>query len=165
MQQTNAISAPACAGSEDQDGVVADVIDDEAVTGKIPRALRRRGMVLVVDDSEDAQELFRTSLHAAGYAVIAARNGKEALELLMDHATPLLIVLDLLMPVMDGLEFIDVLRSYSRFAQVPIVIVSASDGRGAVRSPLMRYLAKPVHHSELLRIVEEVVAARPSGGI
>ncbi len=139
-------------------GIVVDEMDENAVTARIPRAARRRrGVVLVVDDSEDAQELFARSLEDAGYSVLTAANGREALEVLTSHPLPNLILLDLFMPVMDGLEFIHVMRSYSRLAPVPVVVVSALDADETERIPETRRLQKPVREGELLRSVEDAI--------
>ena len=125
--------------------------------GRVDRQATTRTSVLVVDDSEDAQELFRASLEQAGYEVIAARDGKDALEQLERAHAPGLIIVDLLMPVMDGMELIDVLRSDPRLAHVPVLVVSAVDVPRNVRLPETRYLRKPFRSIELLTNIEELL--------
>ena len=118
--------------------------------------------LLVVDDSEDAQELFRIHLERSGFEVVGARNGKHALELLSTEQLPSLIIVDLIMPVMDGMELIDMLRSDQRLAHVPLLVVSAVDVPKRARLPDTRYLRKPFRNSELLANIEQLVG--PTGG-
>ena len=115
--------------------------------------------MLVVDDSEDALELFRINLEGAGYEVVSAQNGKDAFELLSDDQGPVpqLIIVDLLMPVMDGMELIDKLRADARLGSVPVLVVSAVDVPPRVRLPQTRYLRKPFRTSELLAHVEQLI--------
>ena len=87
---------------------------------------RSRTRLLVVDDSVDAQELFRLHLERSGYEVVTAHDGREALEQLgREPLLPGCIIVDLLMPVMDGMELIESLRSDRRLADVPVLVVSA----------------------------------------
>ncbi|MGI9589898.1 MAG: response regulator [Myxococcota bacterium] len=80
--------------------------------------------VLVVDDSEEVRTMLRRALEREGWAVDEAENGRVALELL-DRTEPALILLDLMMPVMDGFEFVMEMRK--RENRVPIVVVTAKD--------------------------------------
>lgn len=87
----------------------------------------RPGPILVVDDYDDARGALRDVLEERGYTVIEAANGQEALTFLASRpdANVRLILLDLQMPVMDGWEFLKVLRSYVRLASIPVIVVSA----------------------------------------
>jgi len=144
---------------EPEGGEGSKPVDDRAVTSRFPTQRRiRPRTIVVVDDSEDAQEWFRLNLETAGYHVLSARNGKDALELLVDHSTPSAIIVDLFMPVMDGFELMDVLRSYTRLARVPLVVVSASDGQIAFPGGDARFLKKPIRELELLRTIDEVIS-------
>jgi two-component system, OmpR family, alkaline phosphatase synthesis response regulator PhoP len=82
--------------------------------------------VLVVDDEPDILELIRYNLRNEGYEVVTARNGKEALEKI--SPLPDLIILDLMMPVMDGLETCKRLKADPRTARVPILFLTARSG-------------------------------------
>jgi CheY-like chemotaxis protein len=117
-----------------------------------------RATLLIVDDSVDAQELFRLHLAHAGYELMAARDGQHALELLQGARTPDLVIVDLLMPVMDGMELIEELRADARLAQLPVLVVSAVDVPVQVRLPQTRYLRKPFRSADLLAHVEALVA-------
>ncbi len=119
---------------------------------------RRRAQILVVDDNEDTRELVRRTLQAHGYVVIVACDGKEALALLLDHASPDLIVLDLLMPVMGGAELIEILGCYQRLAAIPLVIMSGRPASSVQGRHHTRYLRKPFEITDLECKVEELLA-------
>lgn len=107
--------------------------------------------VLVVDDNEDIRELSCHVLRQAGYRVLEAQNGEEALrtlEAMRDE--PCLVLLDLMMPVLDGHGFLERLADHHHVAALPVVIVSAS-----VTGPVAgarKVVRKPVS-PELLRLV------------
>jgi DNA-binding response OmpR family regulator len=84
------------------------------------------GVILVVDDDADLRELLAELLTKEGYQVLTASNGKEALALLRDpDPTPSLILLDLMMPVMSGWEFLERVASDRTVTSVPIIVMSA----------------------------------------
>lgn len=82
--------------------------------------------VMVVDDEPDIVELIRYNLNTEGYEVMTARNGKEALEKAV--SLPDLIILDLMMPVMDGLETCKRLKADPRTARIPVLFLTARAG-------------------------------------
>jgi CheY-like chemotaxis protein len=81
---------------------------------------------LVVDDMEENREVLRRALEQEGWQVSEAGNGREALEKLAEQA-PSLILLDLMMPVMDGFEFVLEMHKLDAAADIPIVVVTAKD--------------------------------------
>jgi CheY-like chemotaxis protein len=111
--------------------------------------------VMIVDDSEDAHEIYRDCLGKQGYQVLSALSGRSALSLLASGAFPHVILVDILMPHMDGMEFIVELHREPRFWTIPIVIASAVDVPTAVRMPNIRYLTKPFRSYELLVALRE----------
>ncbi len=113
--------------------------------------------ILVVDDSEDAQEFLSTTLIGAGYEVVQARNGRDALAMVLDHRSPRLVIVDLVMPIMDGAELIDVLHCYKRLAQIPVLLVSSADVPDTLRQTDARYLRKPFDEEELLSHVRALL--------
>ena len=115
--------------------------------------------ILVVDDSEDAQEFFRGALADAGFDVLQARNGRDALALLVDQKAPRLVIVDLIMPIMDGAELVDVLHCYKRLAKIPVLMVSAADVPDALRLAGTHYLKKPFDEEALLREVNGLLAS------
>jgi CheY-like chemotaxis protein len=82
--------------------------------------------VLVIDDDDDSRTAVGRYLSRAGYAVRTARNGREAL-IAVATTVPDVIVLDAMMPEMDGVEFLQVIRSYLRWSTVPVVLLTAFD--------------------------------------
>lgn len=82
--------------------------------------------ILVVDDTDDIRELFTVALEGAGFPVIVARNGQEALGLADAHR-PSIILLDIAMPVMDGIATIQALKENARTAGIPVMAVSAHE--------------------------------------
>ena len=83
--------------------------------------------VLVVDDDPDVRAIVRTTVEKTGLRTAEAVNGKDALDWLAAHGSPALILLDLMMPVMDGFEFLDRARADAATAQIPIVVLTAKD--------------------------------------
>jgi Amt family ammonium transporter len=94
------------------------------------------GRILVVDDQPDARGRSVRALHAVGYVVIEADNGAKALELAALDP-PDLVLLDLLMPVMDGFEFLDRFRRTEHGRSVPVIVVTAKDLDAAERARLL----------------------------
>jgi CheY-like chemotaxis protein len=88
----------------------------------------RRVVSLVVDDYDDARATVREMLEELGHEVVEAENGQEAFDYVISHpdVRVQLIVLDLRMPVMNGWEFIALMRSYVRLSRIPIVVASGS---------------------------------------
>ena len=107
--------------------------------------------ILIVEDDPDALEALGDLLEAHGYAVSTARHGKEALERLETAALPRLIVLDLLMPTMDGWEFRRRQKLDPRIAQIPVVVVSASSAAKPIEADSI--LRKPVDIGRLLETI------------
>lgn len=107
--------------------------------------------LLIVDDEEDLRENLVDALELQGYQVEAVSNGKEALELLQRSPRPCLIVLDLIMPVMDGWTFLDQLSSRGLMNDVP-VLVSTSVPEQAPKGT--QVMAKPIDLRRFLRTVE-----------
>lgn len=115
-------------------------------------------MVLVVEDEEPIREVIRDVLEDNGYRVVAAANGAEALSAL-DHQRPDAVVLDLLMPVMHGWDFMENYLDKTDGQLIPIVVVSVNPAlpRSYNRLGVQRVIAKPFDVNELA----EAVAALP----
>jgi CheY-like chemotaxis protein len=116
--------------------------------------------VLVVDDNEEVREAVSEVLRTEGFGVAQAADGKEALTYLQAHDTAL-VFLDLKMPVVDGVSFLQLLRSAARknerLARVPIVVVAAE--RSRLVPPDIRMLDKPCDFDELVRIARKACAS------
>ena len=111
--------------------------------------------IVVVDDNADIRDLSTTVLDAAGYHVREAENGEEALELLdqLEHP-PSLVLLDMMMPVMDGASFLQHVRARDQARTLPVVVVTAS-GEESVPGAT-RVVAKPTSPEALLQLVHEI---------
>ena len=108
--------------------------------------------ILIVDDDEATREAFALILSQDGYQVETADNGLLALEQLRSAQPPALILLDLMMPVMDGVEFQERLAREGHLRDIPILVCSASGERLRRRLPLqpVGYLEKPIDPRALL---------------
>ena len=103
-----------------------------------------------MDDEADIRDSLKDALGDEGYSVLAAANGQEAMRLLPSLKRPCAIILDIIMPVMSGIELYHHLRSNPELADIP-VLISTSDPSRAPRSvPVMR---KPVNLERLLAVV------------
>jgi CheY-like chemotaxis protein len=117
-------------------------------------------LVLVVDDDPDILEAVAEILEGEGYRVARARNGLEALERVEEQA-PALVLLDLMMPVMDGVGFGRELRARHPAAHLPIVVISADGNPDRAAVPgTVGILPKPFDIEALLALVSEQ-AGRP----
>ncbi|HEX8539031.1 MAG TPA: response regulator [Cystobacter sp.] len=115
--------------------------------------------MLVVDDDPDILEALSEILEAEGFEIRRARNGKEALERL-EPDPPQLILLDLMMPVMDGWEFAQRMRQRPSVAHIPIIVLSADRNVGLKATDIgaTGHLAKPFELSDLLDMVRRALA-------
>jgi CheY-like chemotaxis protein len=123
--------------------------------------------VLVVEDDADLREMMRRTLEKGGWAVIEAANGRVALERLIEQR-PELILLDLMMPEMDGFQFLEEVRKHEEWRLIPIVVVTAKDlteeDHRRLSASEARVLQKGLYsREEMLREVRDLVAARVQG--
>jgi CheY-like chemotaxis protein len=105
--------------------------------------------ILLVDDDPDALQLLGRLLAEHGADLRTAVDGRDALRVLFDFE-PDLVITDLLMPVMDGMAFLDVLRSTMRFRRIPVIVVTAKDLTAADRTRLERYTASVLRKTSTL---------------
>jgi CheY-like chemotaxis protein len=112
--------------------------------------------VLVVEDDPATLEAVAELLEAEGIATCRPRHGEEALDLLRRGATPALIIVDLMMPVMDGWELCRQIAADEALADTPITIVTAAASieRMPVRRNDAGFFSKPVDYARLLEIVK-----------
>ena len=117
--------------------------------------------ILLVEDTDDVGDAMADILEAKGYAVARARNGAEALAALRRDETPCLIVLDLFMPGMSGVEFRRIQRADPTIAGIPVIVVSGVAGmvREMESMGVVRCFRKPVDLGELLGVVTELCPA------
>lgn len=115
--------------------------------------------VLLVDDDVEASEALAAVLRMSGVAVVCAHHGRRALEVPRDEHDFCLILLDLLMPVMDGYAFREVQRADPVLSTIPIVVLSGVYEYGAVQLGLNVFLRKPVPPMDLLATIDRYCAA------
>lgn len=117
--------------------------------------------VMVVEDDDDTRDLIVEVLRDDGYEVFAAPNGRDALTAVRNlGAPPALILLDLMMPVMNGWQFLDERTRDAALAAVPVVVLSADPTRQVASSHgVVAVIGKPFDLSRLLRLVRAVTKA------
>jgi len=117
--------------------------------------------ILLVDDDADIRLMLREFLTAAGFLVHLAREGQHALHLLDKIDPPDLILLDYKMPVMDGKQFLAMMRSNPRLQTIPVVILSAATREwSGAHLEVEEVLTKPVELEVLLETVNRICAER-----
>ena len=114
--------------------------------------------VLVVEDNEKNMKLFRDVLRATGYRTLEATTGGRALELAAEHA-PDLVLMDIQLPDIDGVEALSRLRANERTAAIPVLAVTAlamqGDHERFLAAGFDDYISKPVNIVELLGTVRQ----------
>ncbi len=113
--------------------------------------------VVVADDDPDIVEILKLNLTAVGYQVLAASDGESARDLVL-RAKPDLVVLDVMMPKMDGFEVLAAIRARPQTRDIPVVMLTARSGDKDVwqgwESGADYYITKPFDLEELLRFID-----------
>ena len=126
--------------------------------GEIVGVKGKKPTVIIVDDRRENRVLLREVLESIGFAVLEAGNGSEGLELATQHQ-PELIITDLNMPVIDGFELMEKIRSNSKLKQTPIIVSSASvferDKQKSFQAGADDFLPKPVQVEDLLKMLQK----------
>jgi len=116
--------------------------------------------LLLVEDTEDNRFMLRRLLEMEGYRVVEARNGEEAVKVAKDEK-PALILMDLSLPIIDGLAATKLIRRMPEFKDVPIIAVSAHDiadfQEEALTAGCNRYITKPIDFGELENLISELL--------
>ena len=119
---------------------------------------RRKGTILVAEDSADAREMMQLLLEIKGYEVVSAGDGIGAVDVAL-HELPDLIMVDLELPYLDGLSVTRELRLHHETARVPIIIISGHDPsryrNAALTAGCDDYLLKPIDFDRLDKILLE----------
>jgi DNA-binding response OmpR family regulator len=122
--------------------------------------VRLKQSVLVVDDEPQARSMLRLILVRAGFDVLEAKDGYEALDEVA-RQIPDLMILDIMMPGIDGFYVCEQLRANSRTASLPIIVLSAKTDADSIKRGqevgATKYLTKPVSPDDLTRHVKEVI--------
>ena len=123
--------------------------------------MRRKELFLVVEDFEDSRFMMRRLLEMAGYNVVEATDGQQAVELAVQKH-PSVILMDLSLPKLDGLSATREIRKHSGFHDVPIVAVSAHDGpesrSEALAAGCDEYITKPIDWEQLNALVAKFLS-------
>lgn len=130
--------------------------------------MEKRPYILIVDDDPDILDGILTILETMPYRLATARDGKKCMEMIVEEA-PDLLILDLLMPRMDGWGVIREMRSEPRYAQIPIMILTtviedASRRRYELETGMVMdvqdYVQKPARPADLIARVEKILSAQ-----
>ena len=119
--------------------------------------------VLIVEDDADLREMMAQLLTLEGYQIETVANGREALEYLNDAPRPDVILLDLMMPIMDGWEFRRRQQGDPALADVPVIVLTALDQAQARAADLngVDFLKKPLDFDRLLELVRRRCRPQP----
>jgi two-component system chemotaxis response regulator CheY len=117
--------------------------------------------VLVVDDSKLLHRMFEMMLR--GFPLVHAFDGREALDRLAEHRDVEIILLDINMPRMNGLEFLTAVKAHPEFARIPVVIITTEgtedDTERGMQAGAAAYVKKPFRNEELLGVINKLTAS------
>jgi len=120
--------------------------------------------VLVIDDSKLIHKMFEVMLR--GFNLTHATDGQEGLQRLAEHADIDLVLLDINMPKMNGLEFLEEMRRNTAFNEIPVVVVSTEgkeeDTERAMEAGADAYIKKPFQTDSILKVISELGEGRKS---
>lgn len=138
-------------------------IDRDRLATVLKKYIDHPAQVLIVEDDTATRQMLRRMLVKEGWAVLEAENGRAALERIAD-SRPSFILLDLMMPEMDGFEFIDELRQHEDWKSIPVAVITAKDLKAEERERLCccveRIIQKGTYsRKELLSEVRDLVAS------
>jgi CheY-like chemotaxis protein len=126
--------------------------ESAADPGRVPPA---HCPVLIVEDDDDLREMMAHMLTIEGFDAATVANGREALKYLQTAEKPHVILLDLMMPVMDGWEFRRQQQADPAIARVPVIVLSALDAGRASNVNAAAFLKKPLDFDRLLQLVRD----------
>ena len=125
-------------------------------------AIEQRKKILIVDDERLTRAVLQHNVILAGYDVIVASNGREAMQRIQE-VTPDLIVVDLVMPDMNGFEMLRRIRSNKETMQTPVIVVSALQGQTDIEEAKTSgadiYLTKPINPEEFIKHVKKYLGS------
>ena len=146
--------------------VLTKPVDRTRLTALINRLVCRDAPVLVVEDDADTRDMMRHTIEKMGLEVAETTNGRQALSWLGDHPPPAIILLDLMMPEMDGFAFLDVLSDRANWREIPVIVVTAKQLTAGERERLAHHAQKVLEKatatkSDIAAAIGEAVRRRP----
>ncbi len=135
--------------------VASVTIEASKMSSAAPRA-----SILVVDDDVDIRETLAEVLEIEGYGVETAEHGRAALDMLGEGTSPSVILLDLMMPVLDGYGFLAARAATPAIARIPVIVITAG-GISRERLGSVEVLPKPVDLPRLLETIAKHCGVRP----
>jgi DNA-binding response OmpR family regulator len=124
--------------------------------------------VLIAEDDLDIRELIVLSLRFAGYDVISAADGQQAVDLTIEEK-PDLIILDVRMPRLTGFQVLEQIKSRPEFVDTPVVILSAKGQESEIQAGLelgaTQYILKPFSPDELIQRIRQIEAGIPEATV
>lgn len=121
---------------------------------------KKNGLILLIEDDHDIRVAIRSTLEQGNYEVLSAPNGRSALEILKQYI-PDLIVLDMVMPIMDGEEFLEQKNKSDKLAEVPVVLISAFEDKLKIITDGPK-LKKPFDLEKFLSTIPEIIGKKMS---
>lgn len=123
--------------------------------------------ILLIEDDVDIQDNLKAFLEMENFEVAAVANGKQAIELMQKEGKPSLILLDLMMPIMNGYEMLAEMKKRNLFQNnpVPIILLSAAtDIEETARDQVVKFVRKPIALDKLLTTIKEIHAQNSAYG-
>jgi signal transduction histidine kinase/DNA-binding response OmpR family regulator len=146
--------------------VLTKPVERAQLTALIHHLVRRDGPVLVVEDDTVAREMIRQTIEKMSLPVAEADNGVQALGWLNQHPLPAVILLDLMMPQMDGFEVLDALAAHAQWRDIPVIVLTAKQLTAAERERLLGQARKVIEKGgasrlDIVAAINEAVRRRP----
>ena len=117
--------------------------------------------ILIIDDAKEARRFLNANLIHSGYSTLTAGNGEEGLKLLKDSKVDL-IMLDIIMPVMDGIETLEILKADKDLKQIPVIMITADESTDTTVDCMQKgacsYVTKPYDFSYVFKQIEHCLA-------
>jgi CheY-like chemotaxis protein len=147
--------------------VITKPVDRVQLGGLLRRVARREGPVLVVDDDAGMREIACHAIAKLGLSAAGAENGRSALLWLIDNPAPAIILLDLMMPEMDGFDFLEALKHNRAWRDIPVIAMTGLDLTSGERDRLLGQVRTVIAKGASINVdiataVSEAVRRRPS---
>ena len=125
---------------------------------------RKNGVILLIEDESDTADLIRLHLEKSGLTVVHARDGRQAVDIMENIVPPRAILLDLVVPYLNGFELLKLIRDKAGWEQVPVMVVSGDSDKGDIERIMLEgandYVVKSwgvgVIHHRLKQMLDQV---------